>query len=144
MTTIACEEFERCIALGEHPSADHLGVCPTCRVEVRRLDDLFGMLASEAHAMVPSALDQAVCRSLRTVPLGRPSRRWSAAAMVLAGLGLVTTGTGISMMLAQTGMGPAAPEAAILAIVAYLALSGAALLPVFFRTGAMVGMEAGR
>lgn len=130
---MTCAEFRRSIALGERGMEEHAESCPACRCEARGLEDLLGVLERGASVEVPAAIDAAVRRSIRTGPLGLPSRLWATAAMVLSGLGLTAVGTGVSMALAPTRIGPTAPVVAILAMVAYLVLSGTALLPILFR-----------
>ncbi len=133
-----CEQVRVRTATGDRMRdrevADHLVACESCREDVRRLGELFGMISATAEAMPSNGVDRWIRARLsdRAAPAA-PAVLRPAMALSLAAAGLLAFLATFSTVLAQAGAAEQGPLVAVFVVWIYMAISATAALPILLN-----------
>ncbi len=134
MDTMTCEEAREQMMLGEDEGVrGHLESCESCRREAVVLRGLTETLGASREVAPPAALDAAMRAAFRG-----PAGVWSPlrhrhAAVALAVGALIAIISALTGWLVETPLAERSLAVALPAVIGYLGLCSAAMLPVLLR-----------
>ncbi|MDX1388267.1 MAG: hypothetical protein R3344_03710 [Acidobacteriota bacterium] len=134
MDGMTCEDVRERLMLGENDGVGrHLESCEPCRQEAAVLRGLTETLGASREVVPPAALDAAIRAAFRG-----PAGAWSPlrhphAAVALAVGALIAILSAVTAWLVETPLGENSLAVALPAVIGYLGLCSAAMLPVLLR-----------